>query len=76
MTTGTITLLKCLSAQIKERREKKEWSLRELARQAEISASTMSDIEGGRENPRISVVYRIADALNCKVDDLLKEEGD
>lgn len=49
-------------------REREKKSLRELAAQAEISASMLSQIENGKVFPSVRSMYNIAAALNVPVD--------
>ena len=44
----------------------------ELANQVGISNSMMSYIARGMKQPSVEVLVRIAGALECKVDDLIK----
>lgn len=48
-------------------------SLRELARQAGVSASLVSQIETGRLRPSVSTLYAVTGALALSVTDLLEE---
>jgi transcriptional regulator with XRE-family HTH domain len=44
----------------------------EIAPRAEMSAQQWNDIESGRKpDPRVSTLERMAQAMGCKVDDLL-----
>lgn len=44
---------------------------RDLAEKVGISHRTMSAIETGERNPSIQTLKKIAEALDCKVDDLI-----
>lgn len=46
----------------------------ELAKLADCSPSTISDLIKGKKMPRVRALERIAKALNCKMEDLFKEE--
>lgn len=45
----------------------------ELARLAGISPTHLSRIERGEYMPRIDIIARIAEALNCRIEDFLQE---
>jgi transcriptional regulator with XRE-family HTH domain/quercetin dioxygenase-like cupin family protein len=49
-------------------RQKRQMSLRELARSAEMSASMLSQIETGKTYPSVRSIYSIAAALDVPVD--------
>lgn len=55
-------------------REHRGLSLRALAEQAEVSASMLSEIETGRREGRLSVIRRLADALDVSLDDVVLPE--
>ncbi len=68
-----------LADRIKQRREEKNLSAAELARQANISKGYLSEIEnvkGDKNAPRPSgdVLYRLATVLGTTVADLLERE--
>jgi len=52
-------------------RIEKGWSQEDLAFEAGIHRTYISDLERGARNPTISVVDKLADALDVKVGDLL-----
>lgn len=47
----------------------------ELADAAHISRPYLYDLENGNRGAKPETMQRIADALGCTVDDLLKEDG-
>lgn len=59
-----------LGEKIRGLREKKDISLRELARLVDISPSFMSDIELGRRNPSKEILEKIANKLGTSLNDL------
>lgn len=66
-------ILKKVGKRIKEVRESKGLSQVELVgkMQGEIDPTNISRIESGRTNPTIYTLYRIAEALEIKVTELV-----
>ena len=56
-------------------RQKRQMSLRELARSAEMSASMLSQIETGKAYPSVRSIYSIAAALDVPVDYFFPEQA-
>ena len=50
-------------------------SLRELARQADVSPSLVSLIENGKSQPSVATLYTFARLLDVSVDELFEDEG-
>jgi transcriptional regulator with XRE-family HTH domain len=64
-----------LAKNMKEQRKKKDLSQDKLSKLAGITLHTITKIESGTTlDPRIETVKRIADALGCSVDSLLKSK--
>ncbi|MCP3761314.1 helix-turn-helix domain-containing protein [Domibacillus sp. A3M-37] len=64
-----------IGVRIKERRVKQGLSLSQLAKKATISKSYLFTIETKPEvNPSLSILHRLAYALDMKTDDLIKED--
>ena len=61
---------KTLGQRIRELREQKDLSLRELAKQIEVSAAFLSDVELGRRYPSDKVLKSIAEKLDTAIEDL------
>jgi len=62
-----------LAKNIKEHRKKKDLSQDKLSKLAGVTLHTITKIESGATlDPRVETVKRIADALGCSVDSLLK----
>jgi transcriptional regulator with XRE-family HTH domain len=59
-----------LGRQIKKLREKKKFTQQELANKVEINLSYMGNIEIGAKKPSLHILFRIAEKLNVKVQDL------
>lgn len=45
----------------------------ELARRLGIRQNTITQWESGRRSPRVSEIARLADAVECTLDELLRE---
>jgi transcriptional regulator with XRE-family HTH domain len=63
-----------LGARLKELRQRAGLSLRELARQADVSPSLVSQIENGKSRPSVSTLYTFARLLHVPVDELFDAE--
>ena len=59
-------------ARLKELREQRGETVRSLADLVETSFTYISDLEHGRKVPSLSMVLRLAAALDCKVTELVK----
>jgi len=66
-----VDIKKRLAKNIRKHRNVKGWSQEEFAFEAGIHRTYISDLERGARNPTISVVDKLADALDVKVGDLL-----
>ncbi len=64
--------MKTFGQRIRELREAKDFSLRELAGKLQVSPPFLSDIELGRRNPSDKVLAQIAHFLSTSVEDLRK----
>jgi len=60
---------------VREKRKECGITLRELARQVEVSPAFLSFVERGLRTPRLEVAFRIANALNCSIDEIFQEGG-
>ena len=45
----------------------------ELASRIGVKSNTISQYELGKRNPNVQMLKKIAEVLNCTVDDLIKE---
>ncbi len=61
-----------IGARIVYQRSLRDCTQKDLAAQAGISAPMLCRIEYGKRLPNIAIVVRIADALGCTTDDLLR----
>lgn len=60
-----------LSRNLRRLRHAKSWSQEELAHQADLHRTYVSDLERARRNPSIEVIERLAAALEVKLGELL-----
>jgi transcriptional regulator with XRE-family HTH domain len=58
---------------VKQRREVKRWNQSELADKSTVTQVTISRLEAGMFDPKISTLRGIASALECLVVDLLPD---
>lgn len=68
-------LMDNLGARLKEMRLKAGLTLRELARQAEVSPSFVSQIENGKSQPSVATLYNFSRLLGVSVDELFVDES-
>jgi transcriptional regulator with XRE-family HTH domain len=58
---------------LKEERQRKGWSQRDLARETGVNADTISGIETGQHEPRPSTLRKLAKGLNLEVADFFRD---
>jgi transcriptional regulator with XRE-family HTH domain/quercetin dioxygenase-like cupin family protein len=63
-----------LGRRLKAIRQQAGVSLRELARQADVSPSLVSQIENGKSQPSVATLYAVSRLLNVSVDELFEDE--
>jgi len=61
--------MKTLGERLRELREEKDWSLRELAKKVGLTAPFLSDVELGRRFPKEENLREIARVLGISVDE-------
>ena len=61
---------------LQKHREAHGWSKAELARRAELNASTVGGIENGRIRPYPGQLEKLADALGVSVSELVEATGE
>lgn len=64
-----------LGSRLKDLRLKAGLTLRELARQADVSPSFVSQIENGKSQPSVATLYVFAKLLNVSIDELFDPRG-
>ena len=62
--------MKAMGQHIRDLREQKDISLRELAKRLDVSAAFMSDVELGRRFPSREILTKIAKALGVTAEEL------
>jgi transcriptional regulator with XRE-family HTH domain len=70
-TTGV--LMNNLGSRLKDERLKAGMTLRELARQAQVSPSFISQIENGKSQPSVATLYTFSRLLGISVDELFDQ---
>ena len=58
---------------IRQLREERGISIRELSRKSGLSANALSMIERGRTSPSVSTLYRLTDALNVPITAIFRQ---
>src|SRR3954470_9106203 len=64
-----------LGRRLKEVRVRAGLTLRELARQADVSPSFVSQIENGKSQPSVATLYVFAQLLDVSIDELFYPRG-
>jgi transcriptional regulator with XRE-family HTH domain len=59
---------------LKQLREERGISMREVSRRSGLSANAMSMIERGLTSPSVSTLYRLTDALNVPITALFRQD--
>lgn len=62
-----------LGKRVKARRKGQELSQAQLAKQVDLTRTSISNIEAGRQHLPLHVLYRLAQCLHCRPHDLLPE---
>jgi len=61
-----------LRTNIKELREQMNMSSAQLAEKVGVPVQTINYLEEGKYNPSLSLAYKIANVLKCKIEDLFQ----
>ena len=64
------TLIEALSVELKERRLELGWTQEDLAGAAELDRPYISVMEVGKKQPSLSVLFRLAEALEMSFEEL------
>ena len=65
-------ICKKFGERVKKLREAKNLSLNMLAYENDINKSTLSRIENGLVDPKLSTIHKIAEGLEMSIDELMK----
>jgi XRE family transcriptional regulator, regulator of sulfur utilization len=68
--------LRELGANIRRRRTAGDLTLEDLAAEAELSVTYLGQTERGQRNPSVLILWRIADALGIRLDQLAARNPD
>ncbi|RKE83012.1 helix-turn-helix domain-containing protein [Chryseobacterium sp. AG363] len=61
---------------LKQQRQKKNWSLQDLAVKTGLSKSYLNEIENGKKYPKHDKIIQLSEALSCTFDDLVSTKLD
>ncbi len=61
---------------LKQLRQKKNWSLQDLANKTGLSKSYLNEIENGKKYPKHDKIIQLSNALGCTFDDLVSSKLD
>lgn len=61
---------------LRQQRQKKNWSLQDLANQTGLSKSYLNEIENGKKYPKHDKIIQVAETLGCSFDDLVSTKLD
>jgi transcriptional regulator with XRE-family HTH domain len=64
-----------LGRQIRELRRKRRWRQIDLAAHAELSKTHISELENGKREVGLHTLERLAEALEVRISELMKEIG-
>ena len=73
--TTILAMMKFVGARLRQLREERFISQRDLAKRAEVSPTTILHLETGENlNPRLSTVRKIAEALGIDPNELVERD--
>lgn len=61
---------------LKQQRQKKNWSLQDLANETGMSKSYLNEIENGKKFPKHDKIIQLSEKLNCPYDELVSTKLD
>lgn len=64
-------IVMALGQSLRAARKKNKLTIEQLANQSEVSGITISNIENGKSNPTVSILWKLADTLNINLSKLL-----
>ena len=66
------TLKKCIGSRIRKRRCDLRISQEDLAYKAELTPTYLSQLENGKRNPSLEILYRVCSVLQIDLIDLVR----
>ncbi|MFD2743949.1 helix-turn-helix domain-containing protein [Sphingobacterium populi] len=76
MTSESDFIKTIFGLKLKQQRQKKNWSLQDLAVKTGLSKSYLNEIENGKKYPKHVRIIQLADSLSCTFDDLVSTKLD
>ncbi len=76
MTTEGDYIKTVFGLKLKQQRQKKSWSLQDLATKSGLSKSYLNEIENGKKYPKHDKILQLSEILDCKFDDLVSTKLD
>ena len=76
MTTESDYIKTVFGLKLKQQRQKKNWSLQDLANKTGVSKSYLNEIENGKKYPKHDKILQLSEILECKFDDLVSTKLD
>ena len=76
MTTEGDYIKTVFGLKLKQQRQKKNWSLQDLATKSGLSKSYLNEIENGKKYPKHDKILQLSEILECKFDDLVSTKLD
>ena len=73
MTRNIAALKERIGSRIRQRRDYSHMSQEDLAFQADLTTSYLSQIESGKRNPSLEALFRLSTALHVDLAELVKE---
>ena len=67
------TLKKCIGSRIRKRRSDLRISQEDLAFKAELTPTYLSQLENGKRNPSLELLYRVCTVLQIELVELIKK---
>ena len=76
MNTDSDYIKTVFGLKVKQQRQKKKWSLQDLANKTGLSKSYLNEIENGKKYPKHDKILQLSEILECKFDDLVSTKLD
>ena len=76
MTSESDFIKTVFGLKLRQQRQKKDWSLQDLADKTKLSKSYLNEIENAKKYPKHDKILQLAEVLNCKFDDLVSTKLD